>query len=117
MLGLTIKTGIPLALLSSFAIAAPYPSQDGGDAKSWLARHQQQSSKMATTGKAIYFLTNDAENAIVALPIDKSGMLSKGTITKTGGKGSVSINGATMQPAVTDVLVSQSPLTVVGSVC
>ena len=116
MLGLTIKTTISLALLSYCAIAAPYPSQDGGDAKSWQARHQPQSSKMVTTGKAIYFLTNDAENAVVALPIDKNGMLSKGTITKTGGKGSISINGATMQPAVTDALVSQSALTVVGSV-
>lgn len=75
----------------------------------------QQPAKMAATGKAIYFLTNDAENAVVALPIGKNGMVSKGTVTKTGGKGAVSINGATMQPAVTDALVSQSALTVIGS--
>jgi len=64
----------------------------------------------------VYFMTNDAENAIVALPIGKDGMLSKGMVTKTGGAGSISIDGATMQPALTDALIGQSSLTVAGNV-
>jgi hypothetical protein len=70
----------------------------------------------AATGKAVYFITNDAENAVVALPIGKDGMLSAGTVTKTGGAGSNSIDGMTMMAAVPDALVGQSALTVVGNV-
>lgn len=104
MLGLTTKITCSLVLLSSYAAAAPYPHANQGPKK-----------MMAATGKAIYFITNEAENAIVALPIGKNGMVSKGSTTKTGGKGSISINGAKMMPADTDALVSQSALTVAGS--
>ncbi|RYP08267.1 hypothetical protein DL764_002001 [Monosporascus ibericus] len=66
------------------------------------------------TGKAVYLLTNDAENAVVALPINADGTLSKGTSTKSGGKGATSINGATGELAATDALISQGALTVAG---
>jgi hypothetical protein len=67
-------------------------------------------------GKAVYFITNGAENSVVALPIGQDGMLSRGTVTKTGGAGSVAIDRATKQPAMTDALIGQSSLTVVGNV-
>jgi hypothetical protein len=75
-----------------------------------------QPEQPATVGKAIYFLTNGATNGVVSLPIGNDGMLSKGTITKTGGAGSVSIESATKKPALTDALNSQSSLTIVGKV-
>ncbi|KAH7355558.1 hypothetical protein BKA66DRAFT_503068 [Pyrenochaeta sp. MPI-SDFR-AT-0127] len=75
---------------------------------------KQPSSITASTGKAIYFLTNDAENAVIALPIGNNGMLSKGTITSTRGAGSNSIDSTTTQKAAPDALVGQSALTVVG---
>ncbi|RYP17823.1 hypothetical protein DL765_004307 [Monosporascus sp. GIB2] len=68
------------------------------------------------TGKAVYLLTNDAENAIVALPINADGTLSKGSSTKSGGKGATSIDGATGELAATDALISQGSLTIAGQV-
>ncbi|KAF2825153.1 hypothetical protein CC86DRAFT_418901 [Ophiobolus disseminans] len=79
-------------------------------------RPSQQNQDAVKVGKAIYFLTNEKENAVVALPIDKNGMLSNGTVTTTGGAGSIAINGANGQPGVPDALVGQSALTVVGNV-
>jgi hypothetical protein len=99
MAALLSKAIIALAAFTFIASAAPY----------------QQWHK-ATTGKAIYFLTNDAENAVVALPIGKDGMLTAGTVTKTGGKGSNAIDGMTKMPAAPDGLVSQSSLTIVDNV-
>jgi hypothetical protein len=61
-------------------------------------------------------MTNDAENAVVALPIAPDGTLSKGTVTKTAGAGSIAINGMTNMPGLPDALVSQSSLTVAGNV-
>ena len=71
--------------------------------------------QQAAVGKAIYFITNEAENAVVALPIGADGMLSKGTVVKTGGAGANTLN-AMGQPAAPDGLVGQSALTVVGKV-
>lgn len=103
---------LSLIVFASLGMSAPYqPFRD---------RHwpwQQQHHGGVKVGKAIYFLTNEAENAVVALPIDKDGMLSAGTVTKTGGAGSASINGMTGQPATPDPLVGQSALTVAGNVC
>ncbi|KAF3006081.1 hypothetical protein E8E13_011060 [Curvularia kusanoi] len=89
---------LSVAALSCVANAAPYC--------------QYQPS--VTVGKAIYFLTNGDTNGIVALPIGSDGMLSQGTITKTGGAGSVSLESATKKPALQDALNSQSSLTIVG---
>lgn len=66
-------------------------------------------------GKAIYFLTNDQANGVVAIPIGADGTLSQGTVTGTGGCGSVALN-SDNQPATPDALVSQSALTLVGDV-
>ena len=66
--------------------------------------------------KAIYFLTNDAKNAVVALPIGCDGTVSHGSVTGTGGKGSNSIDMNTNLPAAPDALSSQSALTVSGQV-
>ena len=58
--------------------------------------------RCASVGKAIYFLTNDAQNAVVALPIAEDGTLSGGTVTSTGGAGSNSIDGAKNATAAPD---------------
>ncbi|KFX92946.1 hypothetical protein V490_05067 [Pseudogymnoascus sp. VKM F-3557] len=64
--------------------------------------------------KAIYFLTNEAKNAVVALPVECDGTLSHGSVTGTGGKGANSIDQDTKLPAAPDALSSQSALTVSG---
>jgi hypothetical protein len=66
-------------------------------------------------GKAIYLITNEEANGVVALPIGKDGTLSKGSITMTGGAGSVAVD-ADGNPATPDALVSQSSLTIAGKV-
>jgi hypothetical protein len=99
------KSLLSFTALASTGAAAPHRKNSLG---------QQQNA--AKTGKAVYFITNGVENAVVALPIGKDGMLSKGTTTKTGGAGSIAINGATNEPGVPDALVGQSSLTVVGNV-
>ncbi|KAI4863361.1 hypothetical protein F4820DRAFT_377951 [Hypoxylon rubiginosum] len=81
-----------------------------------IQRHYGQSeSACKATGKAVYLLTNDANNAVVALPIDEDGALAAGTITPSGGAGSNTIDGTTMKPAQPDALVSQSSLTIAGN--
>lgn len=96
------KALVPLMGLACITLAAPHS--------------QPQQQKQVTVGKAVYFITNGAENSVVALPIGKDGTLSKGTVTMTGGAGSISIDGATKQPALTDALVGQSSLAVAGNV-
>ncbi|KAH7070058.1 hypothetical protein FB567DRAFT_539749 [Paraphoma chrysanthemicola] len=105
--------GLSFAILLAATDAVPHQrgkanSNDGGCAA------PQQPAVMAV-GKAVYFLTNDKENAVVALPIGADGTLSNGTVTNTGGAGSIAIDGATMQPGVPDALVGQSSLTVAGN--
>ncbi|KAJ5008104.1 hypothetical protein K4K48_008230 [Colletotrichum sp. SAR 10_66] len=67
------------------------------------------------SGRAAYFITNDRDNAIVALPIGSDGQLSEGTITSTRGSGMSSVNGMTNQPAAPDGLVSQSAVALAGN--
>jgi hypothetical protein len=67
-------------------------------------------------GKAVYILTNEAKNAVVALSIGHDGTLSIGTVTSTAGAGGIAIDGMTNKPGVPDALLSQSSLTVVGNV-
>lgn len=69
-----------------------------------------------SVGKAIYFITNDDTNSVVALPIGTAGTLSKGTVIPTGGKGSVGISKATNEKAIGDGLTSQSAITISGNV-
>ncbi|RMZ72510.1 3-carboxymuconate cyclase [Pyrenophora seminiperda CCB06] len=106
----TTTTTLFLALLSGVAQAAPQGQpKDGG-----MSCGAQPAAKPAAVGKAIYFITNDKENAVVALPIGADGMLSKGTVTKTGGQGSIGLD-SKGDPATLDALIGQSSLTVVGN--
>jgi hypothetical protein len=92
-----LPTLLPLALaLSPFitqADAKPYPP----------------------TKQALYLLSNEVNNEVIALPIRADGTISAGRRTSTKGAGSISIDGKTMMPAVSDALVSQSALTVAGN--
>ncbi|CAG5161238.1 uncharacterized protein ALTATR162_LOCUS5988 [Alternaria atra] len=111
-------TTILLALVPSIALAAPHQRHragaDQGQQQGGMGCMQQQNPGNPAVGKAIYMLTNDVENAVVALPIGADGMLSEGKTTKTGGAGSVAVD-AEGKPATPDALVGQSALTVVGN--
>ncbi len=72
--------------------------------------------KVIPNGKAVYLLTNDNSNAVVALPIGKDGLLAPGSRTATGGSGANGIDGSTNQPAAPDALFSQSSLAIAGNV-
>lgn len=69
-------------------------------------------------GKAIYMLSNQASNSVVAVPIAQDGTLNEagGSSTDTGGSGATGVDGSTNQPANPDPLFSQSALTVAGNV-
>jgi hypothetical protein len=93
------------------------PGQMKGEMKGGMKGQMGGAMQGAVTaGKAVYFITNEEQNAVVALPIGKDGKLSKGSITMTGGVGSISIDGANGMPAASDALIGQSSLTVVGNV-
>ena len=64
--------------------------------------------------KAIYFLTNDACNSVVALKVGSDGKLSDGSITMTGGAGMNGIENG--KPAGPDALFSQGAVKVAGNV-
>lgn len=66
--------------------------------------------------KAIYFLTNEDSNSVVAIPISLNGTLSGGATIATGGKGGSAVNAATGGANGPDALGSQSALTVVDDV-
>lgn len=105
MIGKIINSLILASLVSS---VFSFP-----DYKSYSAKHAVRRS---TPGKAAYLVTNDAENGIAAMHIDPNGMLSKGTVTPTGGSGSnVLVPGGTAKQAP-DALVAQSSLTIAGNV-
>lgn len=69
-------------------------------------------------GKAVYMLSNQASNAVVAVPIAQDGTLDEagGSSTNTGGAGAAGIDGSTNAPSNPDALFSQSALTVAGTV-
>jgi hypothetical protein len=69
----------------------------------------------ATMAKAIYFITNDAQNSIVALKVAGDGTLSDGSVTSTGGAGMTGVD-ANGSPAVPDGLFSQGAVKVAGKV-
>ncbi|KAI0009734.1 hypothetical protein F4779DRAFT_617375 [Xylariaceae sp. FL0662B] len=74
----------------------------------------RQPDACKATGKAVYVLTNDEANSVVALPIKADGTLGAGTVTPSGGNGLSTIDGMTNQSAGPDSLVGQSALTVAG---
>ena len=66
--------------------------------------------------KAIYFITNAAENSVVALKVARDGTLLDGSITATRGNGMVGVD-AKGAPAGPDGIFSQGALKVSGNVC
>lgn len=113
------SSALILYLLPLLAEAAPHSrkgQQQQNDASTGCIAQQQEKKKDgAKVGKAIYMITNDAQNAVVAIPIGADGKLSAGKMAKTGGAGSIAL-GADGKPATPDALVGQSALTVVGHV-
>ncbi|ORY17277.1 hypothetical protein BCR34DRAFT_51332 [Clohesyomyces aquaticus] len=105
---------LSLLLIAASAFAAPVEPQVGASARVSSTSIRRRQAQKVQTGKAVYFITNDAENAVVAMPIKADGTLGDATVTKTGGAGSNSIDGATKKAAVPDALVGQSSLTVAG---
>jgi hypothetical protein len=67
------------------------------------------------SAKAVFFITNDVQNSIVALPVQANGLLGAGSITSTGGKGLQEVNG-TRSPTLVDGLASQGSVRVSGHV-
>ncbi|KAL2417641.1 hypothetical protein ABEF95_003847 [Exophiala dermatitidis] len=91
------------ALAASLTLAAPSPHRG------------QAGSGRSGFPTAVYLLTNEANNAVVALPVGADGTLSLGKVTGTGGAGANSIDGTSNQPAAPDALIGQSALTVAGN--
>lgn len=67
--------------------------------------------------RAVYFMTNLASNAIVALPVGQDGTVSAGTMTSTGGAGGNLVDPTKGTPNGPDALGSQGSVQVVGDVC
>lgn len=63
---------------------------------------------------AVYLITNEQYNAVLALPIQKNGQLAPGRLTLTSGSGANGLVGSNNQAAAPDALFSQSSLTVSG---
>jgi hypothetical protein len=68
---------------------------------------------VTTNAKAIYFITNSANNSVVALKVAANGTLSDGSITVTGGAGITGVD-AKGAAAVPDGLFSQGAIKVAG---
>lgn len=69
-------------------------------------------STTSTTAKAVYFISNAAENQVVALNVAKDGTLSYGSTTSTGGAGLTGKSSVTFS----DSLFSQGSIKVSGHV-
>lgn len=112
-------TAALLSLLPLLAVAAPHqqhgPGMKQAKQQDGMSCTPQGSNKAVKVGKAVYLITNEAENAVIALPIGADGKLSAGKMAKTGGRGSVAVN-AEGKPETPDALVSQSSLAVAGNV-
>jgi hypothetical protein len=68
-----------------------------------------------SNAKAIYFMTNTANNSIVALKVAADGTVSDGSVTATGGAGMSGVD-STGAPAAPDALFSQGSVKVAGNV-
>lgn len=67
--------------------------------------------------KTAYFMTNNGNNAIIAIDVADDGTLSQvASTTPTGGLGAATINGMNNMPAGPDALSSQGSLEVSGNV-
>ncbi|KAI0466082.1 hypothetical protein F4859DRAFT_519431 [Xylaria cf. heliscus] len=67
-------------------------------------------------GKAVYMISNEQQNAVLALPIGKDGLFAAGTgtLTATGGSGMTGVKAGNV-PAVPDALFSQSSVAIAGN--
>ena len=72
-------------------------------------------AKPVANAKAIYFISNAANNSVVALKVAADGTLSDGSMTATGGAGMSGVD-ATGAPAGADGLFSQGSVKIAGSV-
>ncbi|KAI0965061.1 hypothetical protein F4678DRAFT_454058 [Xylaria arbuscula] len=81
-----------------------------------LRSHAYPGCKSPPNGKAIYMISNEKDNAVLALPIGKDGLFAPGTatLTATGGTGMAGVD-AEGQPAGPDSLFSQSSITIAGN--
>jgi hypothetical protein len=86
-----------------------------GAGKGGAAAAANSTAAATTNANAIYFMTNAANNSIVALKIAADGTLSDGSITATGGAGMNGVD-STDAPAAPDALFSQGAVKVAGSV-
>ncbi|KAI3391818.1 hypothetical protein diail_6780, partial [Diaporthe ilicicola] len=104
----TIATLVVLA--PSTVHVAARPAKSCGQAAGGAAQ--------VANGKAIYMLSNQACNSVVAVPIANDGSLNPAgaSSTNTGGAGANGVNGLTNQPAAPDALFSQSALTLAGNI-
>ncbi|KAF8849685.1 hypothetical protein BDZ45DRAFT_555149, partial [Acephala macrosclerotiorum] len=68
----------------------------------------------ATTAKVVYFISNAANNSIVAMKVGANGSLSDGSVTPTGGAGMSGVN-ATGGAAAPDSLFSQGSIKISGN--
>ena len=66
--------------------------------------------------KAVFFMTNVANNSIVALPVGANGTLGAGSLTPTGGAGGAEVDPLTGLPTIPDALASQGAVRVAGNV-
>lgn len=73
--------------------------------------------ELAGNAKAVYLLSNEVQNSVVALKVNRDGTLSPGSVHLTGGKGAAGIDDAKNATADGDVLFSQSSLRADGNVC
>ncbi|KKY34274.1 putative 3-carboxymuconate cyclase [Diaporthe ampelina] len=75
------------------------------------------SAAKVANGKAVYMLSNQASNSVIAVPIAEDGSLDEAGVSSinTGGSGANGVDGSTNQPAVPDALFSQSALAVAGN--
>ncbi|KAL4932529.1 YncE family protein [Aspergillus undulatus] len=77
------------------------------------ARQGSNSSSSSSSSKAVYVLTNNADNAVIGVPIEKNGLLGYGQIASTGGIGQSGVDSDGL-PAGPDSLFSQGALAVAG---
>ncbi|KAK2767807.1 hypothetical protein FQN54_003966 [Arachnomyces sp. PD_36] len=75
----------------------------------------QTAKGTARTARAVYFLTNDCSNSVVALKVNNDGTLSDGSITPTDGAGGNGFDVAKNQSSAPDALFSQGALKVAGN--
>ena len=81
-----------------------------------LPTTQSNNQAAPGTAQAVYFLTNDQCNSVVALKVNNDGTLSDGSITSTGGAGGNGFDAAKNQSSAPDALFSQGALKVAGNV-